>query len=237
MGWASERDALAALRATDWNLEAAFDAFYSNPQAVGISGGSADISRIEELYARYRDPQHDIILVDGVAKLCEDLQVDPTDVVTLVLSWHLKAATMCEFAHSEFSEGLFSLGADSMEKLRALLPGMRAELKDEHKFREIYNFAFGWAKEKGQKSLALDTAIPMWRLLFVERPWPLVEHWCQFLQARHNKAISKDTWTQLLEFSRMIRLDLSNYDEEGAWPYLLDEFVEYLRDIKGVPVS
>ena len=43
---------------------------------------------------------------------------------------------------------------------------MRSELKDDQKFREIYNFAFGWAKEKGQKSLALDTAIGMWQLLF-----------------------------------------------------------------------
>jgi len=56
---------------------------------------------------------------------------------------------------------------------------------------------------QGQKSLALDTAIGMWQLLFAEREWPLVTHWCDFLQDRHNKAISKDTWAQLLEFSRV----------------------------------
>lgn len=49
------------------------------------------------------------------------------------------------------------------------------------KHSNIY-IAFGWAKEKGQKSLALETAIGMWQLLFAERQWPLVEHWCQFLQ-------------------------------------------------------
>ena len=35
---------------------------------------------------------------------------------------------------------------------------------------------------QGQKSLALDTAIGMWQLLFAEKQWPFVDHWCQFLQ-------------------------------------------------------
>ncbi|KAE9444668.1 hypothetical protein C3L33_23435, partial [Rhododendron williamsianum] len=49
-------------------------------------------------------------------------------------------------------------------------------------------------------------------------------------KARHNKAISRDTWSQLLEFARMVDPTLSNYDAEGAWPYLIDEFVEYLNE-------
>ncbi|KAB1216877.1 DCN1-like protein [Morella rubra] len=146
----------------------------------------------------------------------------------LVVSWHMKAATMCEFSKQEFLGGLQALGIDSLDKFRERIAFMRSELKDDQKFREIYNFAFGWAKEKGQKSLALDTAIGMWQLLFAEKQWPLVDHWCQFLQARHNKAISRDTWSQLLEFARTVDPTLSNYDAEGAWPYLIDEFVEYL---------
>ena len=38
---------------------------------------------------------------------------------------------------------------------------------------------------QGQKSLALDTAIGMWQLLFAEKQWPLVDHWCQFLQVAY----------------------------------------------------
>nr|GLL38235.1 uncharacterized protein LOC102604381 isoform X2 [Ipomoea trifida] len=223
---ASEKVAHQALKASDWHLEGALDVFYSQPQVKS----SADKRRLEELYNRYKDPYADMIMADGISLLCNDIQVDPQDIVMLVVSWHMRAATMCEFSKQEFIGGLQSLGVDSLDKFREKIPFMRAELKDEHKFREIYNFAFGWAKEKGQKSLALDTAIGMWQLLFAEKHWPLVDHWCQFLQARHNKAISRDTWSQLLEFARSVEPALTNYDAEGAWPYLIDEFVEYLME-------
>ncbi|KAF5477272.1 hypothetical protein F2P56_003922 [Juglans regia] len=223
---ASEKVAHQTLKASDWNLEGAFDVFYSLPQVKNFT----DSRHLEELFNRYKDPYSDMILVDGITLLCNDLQVDPQDIVTLVVSWHMKAATMCEFSKQEFLGGLQALGIDSLEKFRERIPFLRSELKDEQKFFEIYNFAFGWAKEKGQKSLALDTAIGMWQLLFAEKQWPLVDHWCQFLQARHNKAISRDTWSQLLEFARTVGPTLSDYDAEGAWPYLIDEFVEYLNE-------
>ncbi|KAK3155249.1 hypothetical protein QOZ80_2BG0200790 [Eleusine coracana subsp. coracana] len=75
-----------------------------------------------------------------------------------------------------------------------------------------------------------QTAIGMWKLLFAERNWPLIDHWCQFLQVRHNKAISRDTWSQLLEFVKTIVPQLTNYDAEGAWSYLIDEFVDHLKE-------
>ncbi|GBG61594.1 hypothetical protein CBR_g22391 [Chara braunii] len=222
---ASERVALAALRACEWNVEVAFEYYFNQPPARP----AVDVSKLDELYQRFKDPNMDMILAEGVQQFCDALEVDPGDIVMLVIAWHMKAATMCEFSRSEFVSGLQSLGVDSIDKLKLLLPNLRAELRDESKFREIYQYAFGFAKEKGQKSLALDTAIGMWRLLFAERPWPLVDQWCQFLQLKHNKAISKDTWCQLWEFARTIDPSMSNYDVEGAWPYLIDEFVEYIQ--------
>ncbi|OAY79177.1 DCN1-like protein 2 [Ananas comosus] len=227
----SEKVAVQLLKACDWQLERAFDAFFSQPQIRAVT----DSRRLEELYNRYKDPYVDMITVDGISLLCEDLQVDPQDIVMLVISWHMKAAIMCEFSRQEFIGGLQSLGIDSIEKFREKLPALRAELKDEQKFHEIYNFAFSWAKEKGQKSLQLDTAIGMWQLLFAEKHWPFVDYWCQFLQAKHNKAISRDTWSQLLEFVKTMDPQLSNYEEDSAWPYLIDEFVEYLTENGIVP--
>jgi DCN1-like protein 1/2 len=67
-------------------------------------------SSLENLYENYKDMDEDLILVDGTEKLCADLDVDPTDIVTLVLAYHLKCERMCEFNRQGWIEGWTELG-------------------------------------------------------------------------------------------------------------------------------
>mmetsp|Transcript_28788 Transcript_28788/g.81081 ORF Transcript_28788/g.81081 Transcript_28788/m.81081 type:complete len:248 (-) Transcript_28788:139-882(-) len=223
---ASEKIAVECLSASRWDLEGGINCFYSSAR----SAPAANISAIEDMFKRYKDPHDAIILAEGVSQFCDDLEVDPSDIVLLVVSWHMNAAAMCEFTRDEFVNGLAALGCDSLEKLKAKLPSLRSELHDDAKFREIYIYAFNFSREKGQKCLQLETALGMWQLLFTERPWALLADWSEFLQTHHNRAISKDTWTQLLDFVKAIDDDFSNFDENGAWPYLIDEFVDHMKE-------
>ncbi|CAM9606997.1 unnamed protein product [Choristocarpus tenellus] len=45
--------------------------------------------------------------------------------------------------------------------------------------------------------------------------------------------ITFDQWCSFLEFCVTVGDDLAEYDEDGAWPILLDEFVEDLRSKAG----
>jgi len=56
---------------------------------------------------------------------------------------------MCEYSREEFVGGLQQMGADSIEKLKRRLGEIRGDLSDQNKWREIYNYAFNWAKEVG----------------------------------------------------------------------------------------
>jgi len=62
---------------------------------------------------------------------------------------------------------------------------------------------------------ALEVAVPLWQLLLADQ-FPLLDQWCQFVQEHYKKAISRDTWNLLLDFSRNVKSDMSNYDADGA---------------------
>eukprot|EP00882_Tetradesmus_deserticola_P003375 GHRQ01003571.1.p2 GENE.GHRQ01003571.1~~GHRQ01003571.1.p2 ORF type:complete len:254 (+),score=115.01 GHRQ01003571.1:293-1054(+) len=232
---ASDKKAIDCLKQAGWSVEGGIEVFFS----LGMQGSSAlDTHAMEQLYLKYKDPHQDMILADGISRLCDDLAVEPTDIVMLVISYHMGANIMCEYSRQEWVSGLTRMGTDSLDKLRAKLPELRAELADPARFQEVYSFAFSWAREKGQKCLQIDTALAMWQLLFADdRRWQYIDEWCEFLQTHHNRAISRDTWVQLFQFTKIIKPDFSDFDEAGAWPYLMDEFVDYMKKRNGMAVD
>lgn len=86
-------------------------------------------------------------------------------------------------------------------------------------------FAF---QDKDQRSMDIETARAMLALL-LGKQWSMHGHFDAFLSQSKYKVINKDQWCNVLEFSRSVNADLSNYDEDGAWPVLLDEFVAWYR--------
>lgn len=51
------------------------------------------------------------------------------------------------------------LRCDSIEKLKAQLPKMEQELKDQGKFKDFYQFTFNFAKNPGQKGLGKQSIL------------------------------------------------------------------------------
>ena len=92
-----------------------------------------------------------------------------------------------------------------------------------------YSFAFFALRERGARNLRVDVAVAGWQLMLSGR-FRLLQPWCKFMgaKAQQRLAVTDDTWTQVLAFSRSIHEDLRNYDPTAAWPVLLDEFVEEL---------
>lgn len=105
------------------------------------------------------------------------------------------------------------------------------EAMDTSTFSAFYRFVFMICKDAGRRFLQTERAVQAWRLLLVGR-FRLLAPWCTFIQKLGKPNIPEDTWRQVLDFSRSVHEDLSNYDPNGAWPVAIDEFVDWLRHMR-----
>lgn len=227
----NEKEAKSILQNINWNLESAIEYFYSQEFEVSpVSVPSTKSDLIESLFAKYKNSDSDCIEREGIQSFCDDLRIDPLDPVILVFAYHCKAETMGIFKKSEFINGLKALNCDTIEKLQSKISELRQNYTDPKFFKQVYVYIFLFSREVGCRSLNLDVAVSLWRLLLSEK-FPMVNRWIEFLEGRAKKHdISKDTWDMLLDFMEIThKSGIEAYDPYGSWPTLIDEFVESLR--------
>jgi len=200
----------------------------NSKNSVVVDSSAFQSSRLDTLFNKYKD-EEDQIGPTGIETYCSDLGVDPEDVVMIVLAYHLKCKEMGFFARDEFLKGFEALGCDTLDKMKAQLPKLKKDLEDPPKFQAIYKYAFQFAREGEQKCIGVEIAQGLLNLLLVER-YPIAKSFVEFLKAQEQyKVLNADQWASLLEFCKLIHPDFSNYDENGAWPCILDEWVDWVK--------
>lgn len=191
-----------------------------------------DESKIEAMFEKYKDETQDAILVNGMERFCQDLGVNPTEFMVLVLAWKFNASKMCCFTREEFVEGCKLLKVDNVNAIKSKMADIEKIVKQSNDdFRELYKFTFGFGLDvdEGQRNLAVSMAIPLWKLVFGDNAPVYMEQWYEYIEEKGIMVIPRDTWNMFLHMAESINADFSNYDESEAWPSLFDDFVESQR--------
>lgn len=77
-----------------------------------------------------------------------------------------------------------------------------------------------------------------WSMLFGKPGWQWksdnhdwLEHWKAFLEQKWTRSVNKDMWNMILEFAFKSVEDesLSFWSEDGAWPSVIDDFVDWCK--------
>lgn len=229
-----ERTAAKILKANNWHLEFALDSYYQNPGS-GSTGGPTNIAALHAIFDQYRLPDDgpDVFSIGATMGYFEALGLGLEDPTVLALSKALDSPSMGEFTRKGFVDGWSQLGADTMDKMKEKINGLRKSMEsNEAFFKEVYLWTFNWAKPTGQKSLPLENAVEWWKLLLSSKFPVHLDRWIEFLTTKWNKSVPKDTWNMLYSFAVFTQGDptLATYDEMSSWPSVIDSYVEFYRE-------
>ena len=216
-------------------LRTRLQVFFSNPgmfRTAKPAPPPIDEAKVGGLFDSLADPEDPSRMnVAQIVKFCGDIGINPEKVETQVVAWKMKCDEMCVFTKKEFIQGFAALGAETVAEFATRLPSVIDELTDNATFKEFYMFVFQYTCTAGEKNLAIDHAMFVWQVVFGgETRWQHIGKWLDFLSERPaGDRISKDSWSLLLTFSQSIDAEFSNFDEDAAWPVLIDDFMEWIE--------
>ncbi|XP_027352312.1 uncharacterized protein LOC113863092 [Abrus precatorius] len=182
----------------------------------------ADASPIDifEIYRRYSHIKSGYAYVSGEEGYRQDSDLQKAKVSREALT-----------QLSKLVESRVSTGITIFDELSMLMSQLDSTV-DFSEFSRFYDFVFFICRENGQKNITVSRAITAWKLVLAGR-FSLLHPWCDFVEKNQRYNISEDTWQQVLAFSWCTRDSLEAYDPEGAWPVLIDDFVEHMYRIQG----
>jgi DCN1-like protein 1/2 len=154
----------------------------------------------------------------------------------------VQAPRIGEITRDGFVNGWKATPANTtIEAQKQHISNLRASMSsDRDHFRKVYRNTFVCGKEPEQRALALETALVYWEMLFSDAAMRWVgrasginwlDEWKSFLHEKWTRSVSRDMWNQTYEFAVKSIDDetLGFWNEDGAWPGVIDDFVAWYR--------
>eukprot|EP00484_Ammonia_sp_Unknown_P018877 CAMPEP_0197024110 /NCGR_PEP_ID=MMETSP1384-20130603/4754_1 /TAXON_ID=29189 /ORGANISM="Ammonia sp." /LENGTH=255 /DNA_ID=CAMNT_0042452449 /DNA_START=191 /DNA_END=958 /DNA_ORIENTATION=+ len=233
----SDSIAQQVLEDNSWNVQQAINHFFNNRHLYPElkQGSKGKLEKIWKEYADKEDPS--IMSEQGMLQFFKDCGVNPESHETLAIAWHLQSSEMGLFQKEEFVSGFSKSGCSDKKDIKKQIGQVCRSLSDEKQFKEFYKWIFHHVKEdEKKKTIPTELAIQLWQIVLSTKKhsMPLLEGWLKFsekAQASNMQVVSRDVWEQIYDFLRETK-SVDDYDDNGAWPVAVDEFVEFLQEDK-----
>lgn len=211
--------------------------------------------RALSFFNAYADPDEpNAIGPEGFEKLCSDAGLSMEGAMPLILAWQLEAQEMARISKEEWIKSTGTLRISSLRQLSVALtdlenlliygkPPVQKSKKEPYErrnywsytsdvnavFRKLYIYCFQLVKPSASKNIEMETAVAIWSVLLAPK-FPLMREILEYINEKGTyRAANKDLWNMMLEFCETVTPNLDNYEADGAWPTLLDEFASWKK--------
>ncbi|KAM3544415.1 hypothetical protein ARSEF1564_002663 [Beauveria bassiana] len=238
----SEKTATKFIKASNYRVNEAIDEYFRS-QGLANQAPGLD-SELDSLFDSLRDDSNDtkdrLELTSTMNYLTTDLKVNIENAELFVVLELLQAPSIGEITHKGYVEGWkdSDVNASHKDHAKYVRKLVKTLPTDAALFKRVYKHTFVAGREKDQKSLSLENALVYWDMLFAppgmqwkseHRDWlPL---WKEYLNEKWHHSVNRDMWNMTLEFAFKSMEDdsLSFWDENGAWPGAIDDFVAWCK--------
>jgi len=245
------------LQATNWEVEYGANYYFDNMDKFPQSKKDTSKDELKRLFSSYSaadstEPSSKPVISDeGFMGYLSDLGIDLEDgdpfnqVLVLAIAELLKAPPPGNVFHEEaFVSEWRRLSCPNIQSQKDYVQKTlrQAVTTDSTAYRKVYEYTFECGKETGQKSVATEDAVGLWEVFIPYLPisdakkkksiLEIAGWWNEFVKPPKTKSINKDIWKSWREFLLETDTNFENYDESGAWPSVIDDFVEHVREVR-----
>lgn len=209
---------------------------------------------------RETDSDGNTLGAESVIAYITSLGADPNTYESLLVHEILQVEELWRITRSEYVNGWLRVSESNNEVTpdhaahqRFVKLSSDKVARDPAYFKKLYQYAFTAGTEsvdgKRQKSMGMGTALGCWEALFdakIGHAWKTanvnwLEVWQQFLSdkffvnEKFTRTVSRDLWNQTLAFANKTLEDetLGFWNEDQAWPGIIDDFALWCRE-KGI---
>ncbi|KAL8380048.1 hypothetical protein RB599_009480 [Gaeumannomyces hyphopodioides] len=250
------------LKNANFKIDVAADAYFSGSANVATSTASVE-ANLDKLFNELRESGEDTqdeLSAESAMSYAMALGVDPEKAGIFALMELLQAPSLGTITRQGFIEGWKTTGAQptksgQKDHIQTVIRSMQT---DTELFRRVYRYAFVAGKETPeQRAVPLDNALVYWQCFLGAdqhqgKPWVTTGGpgaaggttdwfalWSDYLKANWTRTVSKDMWNQTLVFALKTLADptLGFWTPDGAWPSVIDNFVEWVRAKQGTSAT
>ncbi|KAK6499888.1 DCN1-like protein 4 [Arthrobotrys musiformis] len=232
----------------------------SKPAKAGKKSQPKNADEWFDVYASAEDPTQ--IDVPGIIRLLEDLSVKFESAAIYILCWKLGLPTMGSIPREQWNSGMrkhnVANNAQLLKTLGTWLQQTKPVSPPTDDFLSFFKYMFQFSKNVPEaRTIAAENATAVLGfvldprtydlkydpetadpLKWEDHPYPHAVPFLEFLTEKQPvKVINKDQWESFLPFNRSVEYMLGNYDPNGAWPALYDQYVEWRKERDGLTIG